>query len=128
MYMYSGKQCNVNLAAWPYRSSSLSLCPDICWDEKQRCQHVRVASVRQSVVLPVPTHVSLFRPAGELSRMLPSEMALLAHGWPRKVADNPEGAAAAAAAGGSLVSLSSVGSQDEEGQLIEDQYYLPGRF
>ena len=38
--------------------------------------------------------------AGELSRMLPSEMALLAHGWPRKVADNPEGAAAAAAAGG----------------------------
>lgn len=59
--------------------------------------------------------------------MLPSEMALLAHGWPRKVADNPEGAAAAAAAGGSLVSLSSVGSQDEEGQLIEEQYYLPGR-
>jgi hypothetical protein len=60
--------------------------------------------------------------------MLPSEMALLAHGWPRKVADNPEGAAAAAAAGGSRVSLSSVGSQDEEGQLIEEQYYLPGKF
>jgi len=58
--------------------------------------------------------------------MLPSEMALLAHGWPRKVADNPEGAAAAAAAGGLVVSMSSVGSADEEGQLIEEQYYLPG--
>lgn len=63
---------------------------------------------------------------GELSRMLPSEMALLAHGWPRRVADNPEGAAAAAAAGGQLVSLSSLGSQDEDGQIIEEQYYLPG--
>lgn len=58
--------------------------------------------------------------------MLPSEMALLAHGWPRKVADNPEGAAAAAAAGGTVVSISSLGSQDEEGQIIEEQYYLPG--
>jgi hypothetical protein len=58
--------------------------------------------------------------------MLPSEMALLAHGWPRRVADNPEGAAAAAAAGGQLVSLSSLGSQDEDGQIIEEQYYLPG--
>lgn len=60
--------------------------------------------------------------------MLPSEMALLAHGWPRRVSDNPEGAAAAAAAGGMLVStsLASAGSQDEEGALIEEQYYLPG--
>jgi hypothetical protein len=60
--------------------------------------------------------------------MLPSEMALLAHGWPRKVADNPEGAAAAAAAGGTVVSISSIGSQDEEGQIIEERYYLPGEW
>jgi hypothetical protein len=60
--------------------------------------------------------------------MLPSEMALLAHGWPRKVADNPQGAAAAAAAGGTVVSISSLGSQDEEGQIIEEQYYLPGEW
>lgn len=58
--------------------------------------------------------------------MLPSEMALLAHGWPRKVADNPDGAAAAAAAGGTVVSLSSFNSQDEEGSIMEEQYYLPG--
>lgn len=40
--------------------------------------------------------------SGELSRMLPSEMALLAHGWPRK--GSADGAS---------------GSEDEE-------YYLPG--
>lgn len=73
-----------------------------------------------------PEEVRGLTRGGELSRMLPSEMALLAHGWPRKVADNPEGAAAAAAAGGLVVSMSSVGSADEEGQLIEEQYYLPG--
>lgn len=74
----------------------------------------------------VPTTMSCCAAVGDLSRMLPSEMALLAHGWPRRVADNPEGAAAAAAAGGQLVSLSSLGSQDEDGQIIEEQYYLPG--
>lgn len=35
--------------------------------------------------------------SGDLSRMLPSEMALLAHGWPRKVQGSGAAAAAAAA-------------------------------
>lgn len=35
--------------------------------------------------------------SGDLSRMLPSEMALLAHGWPRKAQSSGAAAAAAAA-------------------------------
>jgi hypothetical protein len=61
--------------------------------------------------------------------MLPSEMALLAHGWPRKVmvpaaaaSQDAAAAAAAAAQAGNGVATADTG----DAQLIEEEYYLPG--
>lgn len=72
--------------------------------------------------------------SGDLSRMLPSEMALLAHGWPRKAApagpggprnssSSSEGGSSRDGGGGDA--YSSVGSL-ESGDLLEEEYYLPG--
>jgi hypothetical protein len=77
-----------------------------------------------------PEEVRGLARSGELSRMLPSEMALLAHGWPRKVmvpaaaASQDAAAAAAAAYTGSGVATAST----EDAQLIEEEYYLPGGY
>ncbi|WIA19969.1 hypothetical protein OEZ85_005847 [Tetradesmus obliquus] len=74
-----------------------------------------------------PEEVRGLARSGDLSRMLPSEMALLAHGWPRKVkvpAAGQDAAAAAAAvgqAGGGVATAST-----EDAQLIEEEYFLPG--
>lgn len=67
-----------------------------------------------------PEEVRGLSRSGELSRMLPSEMALLAHGWPRKVAAAVEGAAGG---GGGAVASRDGGDGSE---LIEEEYYLPG--
>eukprot|EP00878_Enallax_costatus_P047081 GHUV01057462.1.p1 GENE.GHUV01057462.1~~GHUV01057462.1.p1 ORF type:complete len:525 (+),score=160.82 GHUV01057462.1:163-1737(+) len=65
-----------------------------------------------------PEEVRGLARSGELSRMLPSEMALLAHGWPRKVQQNGlEGV------GTAVVTRESDG---EDAQLVEEEYYLPG--
>lgn len=56
--------------------------------------------------------------SGELSRMLPSEMALLAHGWPRKTQQDAATAAVAA------VAARDIGGDDA--QMVEEEYYLPG--
>ncbi|MEW5311330.1 MAG: hypothetical protein WDW38_003056 [Sanguina aurantia] len=56
-----------------------------------------------------PEEVRGLTRSDSLSRMLPSEMALLAHGWPRKSASNPVAAAAAAAAAASRAGGSSSG-------------------
>jgi hypothetical protein len=58
-------------------------------------------------------------------------MALLAHGWPRKVmvpaaaASQDAAAAAAVAQAGSGVATAST---EDAAQLIEEEYYLPGGF
>jgi hypothetical protein len=64
-----------------------------------------------------PEEVRGLTRSGELSRMLPSEMALLAHGWPRKVSSQPSAAAA--------VQEAAI-AEDRDAQLIEEEYYLPG--
>jgi hypothetical protein len=61
--------------------------------------------------------------------MLPSEMALLAHGWPRKVmvpaaAAGQDAAAAAAAAAAAQAGVATASTEDA--QLIEEEYFLPG--
>ena len=48
--------------------------------------------------------------------MLPSEMVLMAHGWPRKTSNN--------SSNGNGNGSSSRGSSS--GDLIEEEYYLPG--
>lgn len=65
-----------------------------------------------------PEEVRGLTRSGELSRMLPSEMALLAHGWPRKVQQN-----------GTKPGTTAVTTRDIEGddaQIVEEEYYLPG--
>eukprot|EP00775_Hariotina_reticulata_P007193 gene7193-7407_t len=64
-----------------------------------------------------PEEVRGLTRSGELSRMLPSEMALLAHGWPRKLFHQPAPAAAVQEAGT---------ADSRDAQLIEEEYYLPG--
>eukprot|EP00879_Flechtneria_rotunda_P013426 GHRR01014017.1.p1 GENE.GHRR01014017.1~~GHRR01014017.1.p1 ORF type:complete len:601 (+),score=219.05 GHRR01014017.1:188-1990(+) len=59
-----------------------------------------------------PEEVRGLTRSGELSRMLPSEMALLAHGWPRKVAT---------AAGNTAIAQGDVSAS-----IQEEEYYLPG--
>lgn len=65
-----------------------------------------------------PEEVRGLTRSGELSRMLPSEMALLAHGWPRKAQQD------AAAAAVNAVAARDIGGEDA--QIVEEEYYLPG--
>lgn len=52
--------------------------------EESRCPPGVVRSPLQ------PEEVRGLTRSGELSRMLPSEMALMAHGWPRKAGDSTD--------------------------------------
>jgi hypothetical protein len=89
-----------------------------------------------------PEEVRGLARSGDLSRMLPSEIMLMAHGWPRKPAGSNRAAAAApgtnASDGGNgnssgsgsgsstpgLVDPASISLELES--LDEEEYYLPG--
>ncbi|GBF88932.1 hypothetical protein Rsub_01431 [Raphidocelis subcapitata] len=94
-----------------------------------------------------PEEVRGLARSGDLSRMLPSEIMLMAHGWPRKPAGSNSGsgaaaAAAAAAADGNGTSSSNGSGNGSSGStpgavdpasislelesLDEEEYYLPG--
>jgi len=90
-----------------------------------------------------PEEVRGLTRSGDLSRMLPSEIMLMAHGWPRKAAAAAAAAAAGgASAGGSRSSGEGAGADGNgsEGRgpqdltsvslelesLDEEEYYLPG--
>lgn len=67
-----------------------------------------------------PEEVRGLSRSGDLSRMLPSEMALLAHGWPRKASRSLTSTMTSSVT--SSLTSSSSSSSGEEGE----EYYLPG--
>ncbi|KAF8063042.1 viaA [Scenedesmus sp. PABB004] len=83
-----------------------------------------------------PEEVRGLARSGDLSRMLPSEMALLAHGWPRKGVPRPGSAGDAGGGGGVATQQQEQQQQQQEqqqqqqeqqgAQLDEAEYYLPG--
>jgi len=79
-----------------------------------------------------PEEVRGLTRSGELSRMLPSEMALLAHGWPRRAradSSSDEGDAgrpAQAGGSGSPPAFAGAGASGDEDGLDMMEYYLPG--
>lgn len=77
-----------------------------------------------------PEEVRGLARSGDLSRMLPSEIMLMAHGWPRKQAGGSRdggGRDGAGSNGGGGAALGDAGRVSLEVQsLDEEEYYLPG--